>query len=99
RLRSLLAADTTDAYTARIDLQHDVDGLFGEKTTFAVGLRFDDRTKSVDERLLELNSASQFTAANIPTGYGQIAIPGGFQGQIPLGYTFQYFGRDQILDL
>ncbi|WP_242119978.1 TonB-dependent receptor [Sphingomonas lacusdianchii] len=99
RLRSLLAADTTDAYTARIDLQHDVDGLFGEKTTFAVGLRFDDRTKSVDERLLELNSAAQFTAANIPTGYGQIAIPGGFQGQIPLGYTFQYFGRDQILDL
>lgn len=99
RLRSLLAADTTDAYTARIDVQHDVDGLLGNKTTFAAGLRFDDRTKSVDERLLELNSAAQFTAANIPTGYGQIAIPGGFQGAIPLGYTFQYFGRDKVLDL
>ncbi len=99
RLRSLLAADTTDAYTARVDVSRDVDGLFGEKTTFAVGLRFDDRTKSVDERLLELNSAAQFTAAGIPTGYSQIAIPGGFQGEIPLGYTFQYFGRDKILDL
>jgi len=99
RLRSLLAADTTDAYTARIDLSHDVDGLFGDKTTFAFGLRFDDRTKSVDERLLELNSAAQFSAAGIPTGYSQIAIPGGFQGKLPLGYTFQYFGKDQILDL
>jgi TonB-dependent receptor len=99
RLRSLLAADTTDAYTARIDLQHDVDSLFGDKTTFAFGLRFDDRTKSVDERLLELNSAAQFSAAGIPTGYAQIAIPGGFQGKLPLGYTFQYFGKDQILDL
>ena len=99
RLRSLIAADTTDAYTARIDLQHDVDGLLGEKTTFAAGLRFDDRTKSVDERLLELNSAAQFSAAGIPTSYSQIAIPGGFQGAIPLGYTFQYFGRDKILDL
>nr|WP_241215464.1 TonB-dependent receptor [Sphingomonas sp. ABOLH] len=71
----------------------------GERTTFAVGVRFDDRTKSVDERLLELNSAAQFTAAGIPTNYGQIAIPGGFQGEIPLGYTFQYFGKGQILDL
>lgn len=99
RLRSLLAADTTDAYTARVDVQHDVDALLGDKTTFAFGLRFDDRTKSVDERLLELNSAAQFSAAGIPTGYGQIAIPGAFQGKLPLGYTFQYFGRDQILDL
>ena len=99
RLRSLFAADTTDAYTARLDVQHDVDGLFGSKTTFAVGVRFDDRTKSVDERLLELNSAAQFTAAGIPTGYAQIGIPGGFQGEISLGYTFQYFGKDQILDL
>lgn len=99
RLRSLIAADTTDAYTARLDLSHDVDGLLGERTTFAVGVRFDDRTKSVDERLLELNSAAQFTAAGIPTNYGQIAIPGGFQGEIPLGYTFQYFGKGQILDL
>jgi len=99
RLRSLIAADTTDAYTARLDVQHDVENLFGEKTTFAVGVRFDDRTKSVDERLLELNNAAQFSAAGIPTGYSQIAIPGGFQGEIPLGYTFQYFGKDQILDL
>ena len=32
-------------------------------------------------------------------GYAQIGIPGGFQGEISLGYTFQYFGKDQILDL
>ncbi|MEH3040692.1 MAG: TonB-dependent receptor [Sphingomonas paucimobilis] len=99
RLRSLIAADTTEAYTARVDVQHDMFGLLGEKTTFAVGARFDDRTKSVDERLLELNSAAQFSAAGIPTGYAQIAIPGGFQGEIPLGYTFQYFGKEKLLDL
>lgn len=99
RLRSLYAADTTEAYTARLDVSHDIDGLLGNRTTIAAGLRFDDRTKSVDERLLELNSAAQFAAAGIPTGYDQIAIPGGFQGQVPLGYTFQYFGRDKLLDL
>jgi TonB-dependent receptor len=99
RLRSLLAQDTTDAYTAKIDVQHDIDGLLGEKTVVAFGVRFDDRTKSVDERLLELTSATQFAAAGIATGYSAIAIPGGFQGDIPLGYTFQYFGRDKVLGL
>lgn len=98
RLRSTLAADTTDAYTARIDVQHDVDGLLGEKTTLAFGVRFDDRTKSVDERLLELTTAAQFAAAGI-SSYSQIAIPGGFQGKLPLGYTFQYFSREKLLGL
>ncbi len=98
RLRSLYAQDTTEAYSARIDLQHDIDFLDGT-TVLAAGLRYDDRTKSVDERLLDLTTAAQFAAAGIPTGYATIGIPGAFQGQIPLGYQFQYFSRDAVLDL
>lgn len=98
RLRSLKAQDTTEAYSARIDLQHDVD-FMGGTTVLAAGLRYDDRTKSVDERLLDLATAAQFAAAGIPLGYDAIGKSGGFQGQIPLGYSFEYFDRDRIMDL
>ena len=98
RLRSLYAKDVTEAYTAKLDVSRDTD-LFGASTVLAVGLRYDDRTKTSNENLLELTSAAQFAAAGIPTGYAAIAQPGGFQGEIPLGYTFQYFDRDKVLGL
>ncbi|KQM63455.1 hypothetical protein ASE75_13555 [Sphingomonas sp. Leaf17] len=98
RLRSLYARDVTEAYTAKLDVSREAD-LFGASTVLAVGARYDDRTKTSNERLLELNSAAQFAAAGIPTGYAAIAQPGGFQGEIPLGYTFQYFDRDKVLGL
>ncbi len=98
RLRSLKAADVTEAYTAKLDVSRQA-SLFGAQTVFTAGVRYDDRTKTSNEQLLELTSAAQFAAAGIPTGYAAIATTGGFQGEIPLGYTFQYFDRDKILGL
>ena len=103
RVRVLDAKDVTEAYTAKLDISRETD--FGSMpVTFAAGLRYDDRNKTANEYLLDINGtttagAALFAAANIPTGFSAIAIPGGFQGEIPLGYTFQYFGRDKVLDL
>jgi TonB-dependent receptor len=98
RLRSLDAKDVTKAYTAKLDVSRELD-LGSLPVTFAAGLRYDDRTKTSNEYLLDINSAGLFASAGIPTGFSAIAIPGGFQGEIPLGYTFQYFGRNKILAL
>ena len=98
RLRSLIAADTTRAYTGKLDLSYSAD-LFGGETVFSVGGQYDHRTKTAREELLELNSAAQFTRAGIDTGYGGIAIDGPFRGEIPLGYDFRYFGRERVEDL
>ncbi|MDD1452915.1 TonB-dependent receptor [Sphingomonas sp. H160509] len=98
RLRSLKAQDVTEAYTAKLDISREA-LVFGAQTVFAAGVRYDDRTKTANEYLLELSTPAQFAAAGIPTGYAAIGKPGGFQGEIPLGYTFQYFDRDKILAL
>ena len=98
RLRVLDAKDITEAYTAKLDVSREMQ--FGNvPVTIAAGLRYDDRTKTSNEFQLDANNAATFAAAGIPTDFGAIAIPGGFEGKIPLGYTFQYFGRDKILDL
>ncbi|RXD07227.1 TonB-dependent receptor [Sphingomonas sp. UV9] len=98
RLRSLNAKDVTEAYTAKLDISREA-SLFGAQTVFTAGVRYDDRTKTANEDLLDINSAAQFAAAGISTNYSAIAKPGGFQGEIPLGYTFQYFDRDKVLGL
>ncbi|MGA1800044.1 TonB-dependent receptor [Sphingomonas sp. 4RDLI-65] len=98
RLRSLKAQDVTEAYTAKLDVSREA-SLFGAQTVFAAGVRYDDRTKTANESLLELNTAAQFAAAGISTNYSAIAKSGAFQGEIPLGYTFQYFDRDKVLGL
>jgi TonB-dependent receptor len=103
RLRVLDAKDVTEAYTAKLDISRETN--FGNMpVTLAAGLRYDDRNKTANEYLLDINGtnaagAALFARAGIPTDFGAIAIPGGFQGEIPLGYTFQYFGRDKVLDL
>ncbi|MET4594744.1 MULTISPECIES: TonB-dependent receptor [unclassified Sphingomonas] len=98
RLRSLKAQDVTEAYTAKLDISRAAT-VFGASTVFAAGIRYDDRTKTSNEYLLDLSTPAQFAAAGIPTNYAAIAKPGGFQGEIPLGYTFQYFDRDKVLGL
>ncbi|WP_436805252.1 TonB-dependent receptor [Sphingomonas sp. DT-51] len=98
RLRVLDAKDVTKAYTAKLDVSREMQ--FGSvPVTIAAGLRYDDRTKTSNEYLLDISTPAAFTAAGIPTDFGAIAIPGGFQGKIPLGYAFQYFGRDKVLEL
>jgi TonB-dependent receptor len=103
RIRGLKAVDTTEAYTAKLDLSVDT-GLFGN-TKISFGGQYDNRTKEVDERLLDVNSSSTFngqnifTLAGVPTTPQAVSIPGDYLGKLPLGYSFPYFGKQQIIDI
>jgi TonB-dependent receptor len=89
--RSLDAVDTTDAYTARVDLSRNT-ALFTGDTTLAFGLRLDSRTKEANESEINLTTAAQFQAAGIPTTFPVSALVGvPFAGRIPLGYSFSYY--------
>lgn len=94
RVRSLDANDTTTAYTARADISKQT-SLFGD-TTFAVGFRFDDRTKESVENLLDLTAAQAATAgiANTITAYN---TAGTYIGKIPPGYDFQYYDEPFLI--
>lgn len=98
RLRSLLAKDTTKAYTGKLDLSYTAD-MFGGETVFSFGGQYDNRTKTSNEVLLDVAGAANFARAGIDTDYRGIAIDGPFRGEIPLGYDFRYFGRERIEDL
>ncbi|MFO0334305.1 MAG: TonB-dependent receptor [Pseudomonadota bacterium] len=97
-LRLLDAVDTTDSYTAKLDLERDLD-LFGGETSLAFGFQFDQRTKEADEKEILLNQAAQFTAAGIPTTYVPVSLDTRFEGEIPLGYTFRYFDIRAMRDM
>ncbi|WP_353198315.1 TonB-dependent receptor [Sandarakinorhabdus sp.] len=101
RIRALQAVDTTNAYTGRIDVSRET-SLFGN-TKFSVGLQYDNRVKEVDESLLDINNNSTFNgnnifnAAGVPTTLQGVAVPGNYIGQLPLGYTFPYHGKQNII--
>ena len=103
RVRGLQAVDTTAAYTGRLDISRETD-LFGS-TKFSFGVQYDNRTKTVDERLLDVTSSSVFnglnvfTQANLPLTPQAVSIPGPYLGQLPLGYSFPYFGKQNIIDI
>lgn len=92
-LRSLDAVDTTDAYTARLQLSHDFESG-GDDFSVRIGAQFDQRTKEAVENELLVNTAAQFTAANLPTTYASWSRDLPFQGRIPLSYSFRYFDTD-----
>lgn len=96
-LRSLDAVDVTDAYTAKFDLIHDF-SAGSDDIVLRFGGQFDQRTKESNENELLVNTAAQFTAANIPTTFAPWAINIPFQGEIPLGYTFRYFSESTMRD-
>jgi TonB-dependent receptor len=98
--RVLDAVDTTDAYTGRLVLAKET-GLFGGEGTIRLGVQYDQRTKSVDENQLILNSnvpaqAALLASAGIPSTYPDISLSIPFQGEIPLGYTFRYFDIKKV---
>ena len=100
RVRALRAVDTTDAYTGRIDVSRET-GLFGN-TRFNFGLQYDNRVKEVDSSLLDVNGtnaagAAILTQAGVPTTPQAMNIPGRYLGQLPLGYSFPYFGKQNII--
>lgn len=94
-LRVLDAVDTTKAYTGRLIVERDAD-LFGGEATIKVGFQFDQRTKTVDESQILLNTAAQYATVGIGTNYNDFTINTPFQGKLPLGYIFRYFDTERM---
>lgn len=97
RVRGLKAKDTTNAYSGKIDISRDT-SLFGN-TRISFGGQYDNRVKSVDQRLLDTNSAALFTQVGVNTAANATNIAKPFQGQLPIGYTFPYFSKDAIIGI
>ncbi len=103
RVRSTRAIDTTNAYTGRIDVSVDT-SLLGD-TKFSFGAQYDNRTKGVNESLLDINpntpsgATTAFLAAGIPTGIAAIASNEPYRGQLPLGFNFRNFSQVAITDI
>jgi TonB-dependent receptor len=94
-LTVLDAVDTTKAYTGRLVLARETE-LMGGEAVLKIGLQFDQRTKTVDENRVALNTADQFAAVGIVTDYNQFSLDQDFLGKIPLGYTFRYFDTKKM---
>ncbi len=89
------AVDTTKAYTAKFVVSRETEFMGGDATIRA-GFQFDQRTKTVDENSLSLNTAAQFATIGIATDYNAFSLGTPFRGEIPMGYTFRYFDADQM---
>lgn len=94
-LTVLDAVDTTKAYTGKLVIARETSFL-GAEAVLKAGFQFDQRTKTVDEGQIQINTAAQFTAAGIPTDYNQFSLDQAFLGKIPLGYTFRYFDTEKM---
>lgn len=90
--------DRTDAYTAKFDIDHDVE-LFGRDTTLRFGAEYDRRTKTANDLVLE-TTPDELKAAGIavPT-MADFAIDTPYKGKLPLGYAFKYFSGKAGNDL
>lgn len=94
-LSVLDAIDTTDAYTGKLVLSRET-GFLGGEAVLKAGFQFDQRTKVVDERRIQLSTAAQLAQVGIPTDYNAFSTDQAFLGKIPLGYTFRYFDQAKM---
>lgn len=94
-LNILDAVDTTKAYTGKLVLSRETEFMGGD-ATFRLGFQFDQRTKTVDESSITLNTAAQFATIGIATNYNAFSLDTPFRGEIPLGYNFRYFDAEQM---
>ena len=97
RVRSTRARDTTDAYSARLDISRDT-SLFGD-TRFTFGGQYDNRVKEVDENILDVSSAAIFAATGTPLLPTAVNISEPYKGKLPLGYSFPYFSKALITNI
>lgn len=95
QLTVLDAVDMTKAYTGKLVVARETQFLGGD-AVLKLGMQFDQRTKTVDENQITLNTAAQFSTVGIPTDYNQFSLDQAFLGQIPMGYTFRYFDTDKM---
>jgi TonB-dependent receptor len=94
-LTVLDAVDTTIAYTAKFVVSRETE-FFGGDAVLKAGFQFDQRTKTVDEKNIVLNTAAQFATIGIATTYSGFSLDTPFKGEIPMGYTFHYFDADKM---
>lgn len=85
--------DRTNAYTAKMDIEHDA-SLFGAETVFQLGGEYDRRTKTSRRTVLEVTPATLAAAGLTNPTQADISIDTPFKGDIPLGYGFKYFSSD-----
>ncbi len=95
RVRQLDAVDTTDAWTARVDAAYSGDAVRRrERAALRPALR--PAQQDAEEFLLDVNGAAAIAALGLPTAYSALEIAEPYKGDLPLGYSFRYFGRDQL---
>ena len=98
RLRNNDRLQDSESYSARLDLTRDLT-LFGRQTEFQFGFQYDDRSKK-DTRQTQEISASALSAAGVAApSTDDFAINDPYKGELPLGYTFQYFSDSGIRNL
>jgi TonB-dependent receptor len=85
--------DRTNAYTAKLDVEHDVT-LFGAETVFQAGGEYDRRTKTSRRTVLEVTPATLAAAGLSNPTQADISIDTPYMGKLPLGYGFKYFSSD-----
>jgi TonB-dependent receptor len=89
------AVDTTKAYTAKFVVSRETE-FFGGDAVIKAGFQYDQRTKTVDQSSIFLNTAAQFSSIGISTTYNGLSLDTPFKGEIPMGYTFRYFDADKM---
>lgn len=96
-IESVEGGSRTEAWTARVDGEYELD-LFGGETELKAGLLWTSRQKINSPETWNVTAANLTAAGRPMFSYNDIAIPGTFLGDMPLGYTFRYYSQDRLLD-
>ncbi|WP_397422014.1 TonB-dependent receptor [Phenylobacterium sp.] len=86
--------DPTFAYTAKFDVEREFE-MFGSPFKLKFGGLFGSRTKKHEEKVYAATLA-QITAAGQAFNYDQIRNLKPYQGELQLGYDFNYFSKDAV---
>ena len=86
--------EPTFAYTAKFDVEREFE-MFGSPFKLKFGGMFGSRTKKHEETVYAATIA-QITAAGQTFNFDQIRNLKPYQGELQLGYDFNYFSKDAI---
>lgn len=91
--------DLTQAWTGKVDFSREIEA-FGVPTDFKAGLLYTDRSKKSRE-ISWTATAAQVAAGGLqPITFASIALPNkSYQGELQLGYDFQYHSADALTKL
>ena len=86
--------DPTFAYTAKFDAGRDLE-LFGSDFRVKVGAFYSARTKKAEEKTYQA-SLAQIQAAGRNVTFDDVRNTKPYQGDLALGYSFNYFSKDAL---